>query len=133
MTEQEVDKILTAADTDGSGSIDFAEWKAATSKLTNEKLQTAFKFFDKDGSGSISINEIKNALGVTGNGPFDDQLWSDLIKEVDKDDSGSIDFEEFKQMMNCLTDQVDRFSQRKTLLTKKVSFISSKGEKDTNN
>jgi Ca2+-binding EF-hand superfamily protein len=38
MTEQEVDKILSAADTDGSGSIDFAEWKAATSKLTDTKL-----------------------------------------------------------------------------------------------
>ena len=72
MTEQEVDKILRAADTDGSGSIDFAEWKAATSKLTDQKLQSAFKFFDKDNSGTISIAEIKNALGVTEHGPFDD-------------------------------------------------------------
>jgi len=72
MTEQEVDKILKAADTDGSGSIDFAEWKAATSKITDAKLKTAFKFFDRDNSGSISVNEIKNALGVTENGPFDE-------------------------------------------------------------
>ena len=35
MTEVEVDKILNAADTDGSGTVDFAEWKAATSKLTD--------------------------------------------------------------------------------------------------
>jgi calcium-dependent protein kinase len=55
LTEQEVDKIMHAADTDGSGSIDFAEWKAATSKITEQKLKSAFEFFDKDGSGSISV------------------------------------------------------------------------------
>ena len=35
LTELEVDKILNAADTDGSGTVDFAEWRAATSKLTD--------------------------------------------------------------------------------------------------
>jgi len=35
LTEVEVDKILNAADTDGSGTVDFAEWRAATSKLTD--------------------------------------------------------------------------------------------------
>jgi Ca2+-binding EF-hand superfamily protein len=30
MTEQEVDKIMRAADLDGSGEIDISEWKAAS-------------------------------------------------------------------------------------------------------
>ena len=111
MTESEVDKILKAADTDGSGQIDFAEWKAATSKLTDQKLKSAFQFFDRDNSGSISVHEIKNALGANDSGPFDDNLWSELIKDVDRDNNGSIDFEEFKQMMKCLTEQVDRYTQ----------------------
>lgn len=96
MTESEVDKILKAADTDGSGQIDFAEWKAATSTLTDQKLKIAFQSFDRDNSGSISIKEIKNTLGASDNGPFDDQLWSELINDVDKDGNGSIDFDEFK-------------------------------------
>lgn len=104
ITEQEVDKILQAADTDGSGSIDFAEWKAATSKLTDKKLKSAFAFFDRDGNGSISIQEIKNALGAQDNGPFDDMLWNDLLKDVDKKGDGSLDFKEFKQMMQVLTE-----------------------------
>ncbi len=58
LTELEVDKILKAADTDGSGTVDFAEWRAATSKLTDQKLKNAFEFFDTDRSGSISIREI---------------------------------------------------------------------------
>lgn len=95
MTEVEVNKIMKAADTDGSGFIDFAEWRAATSKLTDQKLKSAFAFFDKDNSGTISIQEIKNAVGQD-DVLFDEKLWQDLIMDVDKDGSGAIDFEEFK-------------------------------------
>lgn len=42
LAEEEVDKILKAADTDGSGEIDYSEWIVATTDkkrlLTNEKL-----------------------------------------------------------------------------------------------
>ena len=33
LTSIEVDKIMAAADTDGSGGIDISEWKTASSKL----------------------------------------------------------------------------------------------------
>jgi len=77
---------------DCSGGIDFAEWRAATSKITDSRLISAFEFFDRDHSGSISISEIKNAIGATDYGAFNEELWGDLIKEFDKDGSGSIDF-----------------------------------------
>jgi len=35
MTELEVDNILRAADFDGNGTIDFGEWKAATTKFSS--------------------------------------------------------------------------------------------------
>jgi calcium-dependent protein kinase len=42
LTEKEVDKIIRAADLDGSGEIDISEWKAASASLksviTKERL-----------------------------------------------------------------------------------------------
>ena len=68
LAEDEVDKIMRAADIDGSGEIDYSEWLVATvnkkNLISDEKLTTAFKFFDKDGSGSISIDELKEVLGM---------------------------------------------------------------------
>lgn len=50
LTEKEVDKIMRAADLDGSGEIDISEWKAATINInqltTSERLKKAFDFFD---------------------------------------------------------------------------------------
>ena len=55
--DEEVDKIITAADVDGNGEIDYSEWLMTTINrkqlVTNEKLRNAFNFFDKDGSGQI--------------------------------------------------------------------------------
>ena len=68
MAEEEVDRILRLADSDGSGEIDYSEWIVATMDkrklLTEEKLQQAFSMFDRDGGGSISSNEVKEVLGV---------------------------------------------------------------------
>lgn len=65
--EIEVQKIMTVADSDGSGYIDFTEFVTATidkkNLLSKERIETAFKLFDKDGSGSISVDELKFLLG----------------------------------------------------------------------
>jgi calcium-dependent protein kinase len=51
INEEEVDKMFSAIDTDGSGTIDYTEFVVATvnekSLITNDKLQAAFKMFDK--------------------------------------------------------------------------------------
>ena len=52
----------------------------------------------QDGSGAISANEIKEILGV-GRKFGNENIWSDIIKEVDTDGNGEISFEEFKIMM----------------------------------
>ena len=77
---------MRLADIDGSGEIDYSEWLVATankkSLISDEKLKTAFAYFDKDGSGSISIDEIKEVLGVKKR-LVDDKIWNELIKEAD--------------------------------------------------
>lgn len=104
MAEDEVDRILKSADSDGSGEIDYSEWIVATTDkkrlLTDEKLMVAFKVFDKDGGGSISSTEIKDVLGVGKN--IDEKVWNEIIGEVDPNGDGEISFPEFKQMMTKL-------------------------------
>ena len=54
--------MLKAADTDGSGEIDYNEFLAATIDpkvfMREGYLKTAFQMFDKDGSGKIDAHEI---------------------------------------------------------------------------
>lgn len=104
LAEEEVDRIMKIADTDGSGEIDYSEWVVATMDkrklLTNEKLESAFNLFDRDGGGSISANEIKEVLGVGKN--IDEKIWNEIIMEVDANGDGEISFLEFKVMMQKL-------------------------------
>jgi calcium-dependent protein kinase len=85
MAEEEVDRIMKVADSDGSGEIDYSEFVVATMDkrklLSNEKLEAAFNLFDKDGSGTISANEVKEVLGVGKN--IDEKIWNDIVMEVD--------------------------------------------------
>ena len=101
LAEQEVDRIMKAADADGNGEIEYSEWIVATTDkkklLTNEKLQLAFKVFDKDGGGTISSSEIREVLGVGKN--IDEKVWNDIVKEVDPNGDGEISLAEFKMMM----------------------------------
>ena len=99
--DDEIDKIFSAIDTDGSGAIDYSEFLMATMNeqqlLSKEKLKAAFKMFDKDNSGTISREEIKEALGNVG-----EEVAEKIISEVDDNDDGEISFEEFEKMMSSL-------------------------------
>ena len=54
--------MMRAADVNGDGHIDYAEFVSAaidTTKLLSEpNLETAFKIFDTNGDGSISRAEL---------------------------------------------------------------------------
>ncbi len=54
--------LLRGADTDGSGSIDYTEFLAATMDaqifMRDDYLRTAFDMFDRDKSGKIDKDEI---------------------------------------------------------------------------
>lgn len=58
-----IQELFETIDVDGSGTIDYTEFIAATMEknvyLQEEKLWQAFNMFDTDGSGKISPEELK--------------------------------------------------------------------------
>lgn len=101
--------ILTQADTDGNGQINYSEFLTSAlnweSHFSNEKLREAFKQFDKDGNGTLSIEELNSALGgSTGKS----SRFMEYIKEADTNGDGMIDLTEFIAFMRKAKKQGER-------------------------
>ncbi|KAF7458380.1 calcium-dependent protein kinase 2 [Cryptosporidium felis] len=104
--------ILNDIDSDGSGSIDYTEFIAASlnsKQYSKNVCWAAFKVFDQDGNGKITANELLNVFSYcneqdsTG---INDKALSDvknMIKEVDVNGDGEIDFQEFWEMFRKYT------------------------------
>lgn len=102
--EAQIMSMLQAADTDGSGDVNYTEFIAATigSSIVNNEayLKQAFDMFDKDKSGKIDNDEVVSLLtGAEVSSIVPTDAINEAIKEIDVDGDGEIDFEEFIQMM----------------------------------
>ncbi len=99
ISEADLSHLMSVADVDGDGLIDYNEFVASTmhiSKLEKEELlQKAFSQLDKDGSGTISVQELSAALKQFG--VYDDAAA--LLATADKNGDGSIDWLEFCALM----------------------------------
>jgi len=108
MSDEEVEAMFAAVDTDNSGFIEYTEFVlAATSQsalTSQEKLHAAFRMFDKDGSGIISADEIRDVLNFGGANSLSLEAVDAIIKQVDENGDGEIQFEEFVVMMTGLDD-----------------------------
>lgn len=66
MSDEEVDAMFHAVDTDRSGYIDYTEFVIAATSQNNynsqDRLLAAFNMFDRDNSGVISAEEIREVL-----------------------------------------------------------------------
>merc|ERR1712083_535372 len=97
-------EIIRNLDTDGSGSIDYTEFIAATvtqkQYLKKEVVWSAFRQFDKDGDGSITKAELAEVLQIQ-EGGIGQELVNAMMTEVDTDGDGKISYEEFCVMMEA--------------------------------
>jgi len=97
-------EIIRNLDTDGSGSIDYTEFIAATvtqkQYLKKEVVWSAFRQFDKDGDGSITKAELAEVLQIQ-EGGIGQELVNSMMTEVDTDGDGKISYEEFCVMMEA--------------------------------
>ena len=71
-TEEDVKKIMDAADNDGDGKIEYEsdEFVALLDELDDEpmdKVLEAFQFLDKNGDGQISAEELRLLVTTHGN------------------------------------------------------------------
>ncbi|KAM3294793.1 hypothetical protein ACQJBY_037587 [Aegilops geniculata] len=107
LAEPEMELLMEAADVDGDGYLDYAEFVAITihlQRLSNDQhLRKAFLFFDRDSSGYIERPELANAL-ADDSGKADDAVVDHVLQEVDTDKDGRVSFEEFVAMMKAGTD-----------------------------
>merc|ERR1739841_17309 len=95
-----MEKIMHAADADGSGYIDFEEFTASLmhkSKLCKEEnMRNAFNEADEDGSGFLTYDELKSCLERMGvHGADLERDVKEFLDDCDEDHNGKIDYSEF--------------------------------------
>ncbi|KAI0982009.1 hypothetical protein GJ496_010206 [Pomphorhynchus laevis] len=99
----EIQDWIIAADDDGNGEIDFAEFvKLMSAKVPTEciehEIKETFKVFDKDNNGMISCSELCTIIKE-----FDKELTEEEAEEMiavaDVNKSGTIDLDELIQIL----------------------------------
>ena len=99
-SEETLEKILRAIDTDKNGAINYTEFIAATMTSSvfsdDQKITNAFEILDKDGDGYIEERELAELVGGQ---EGVDTLMRKLISEVDGNSDNKIDLHEFKLMI----------------------------------
>ncbi|XP_063428905.1 calmodulin-beta-like [Mytilus trossulus] len=102
-TNADITEMIQEVDSDGSGTINFDEFKKMMGKKMEnsdpvEDLREAFKIFDKNNDGKIDPNELKKVMVNIGEKLTDEEA-NEMIKEADVDGDGKVNYEEFVTMM----------------------------------
>lgn len=84
--KDEIKKMISDIDKDGSGTIDFEEFlQMMTSKMgerdSREEIMKAFRLFDDDETGKISFKNLKRVAKELGENMTDEELM-EMIEEV---------------------------------------------------
>ena len=101
--KEELKKMITDIDADGSGSIEFPEFlEMMTAKMSEkdsrEEILKAFRLFDDDETGKISFRNLKRVAKELGENMTDEEL-QEMIDEADRDGDGEVNEEEFFRIM----------------------------------
>merc|ERR1739845_65969 len=99
MGKEEIQKMISDVDDDGSGTIGYEEFlKMMTHKILNrdpkDEILKAFRLFDDDETGKISFKNLKRVAKELGERMTDEEL-QEMIDEADRDGDGEVNEEEF--------------------------------------
>ena len=102
-SKEEVRKLISQVDKDGSGTVNFNEFLAMmTTKMgerdSREEIIKAFRLFDDDETGKISFRNLKRVAMELGESITDEEL-QEMIDEADRDGDGEVSQEEFIRIM----------------------------------
>ena len=102
-TNAELADMISQADKDDSGTIDFPEFLAMMAPLLRdrsgeENLADPFRVFDKDGNGVISREELREVMLNLGEKLTEEEV-DEMLREADVDGDGQINYEEFVRMI----------------------------------
>lgn len=102
-SKEEIRKLISQIDKDGSGTVEFSEFLAMmTTKMgerdSREEMLKAFRLFDDDESGKISFKNLKRVAMELGEIISDEEL-QEMIDEADRDGDGEVSQEEFIRIM----------------------------------
>jgi len=103
ISNEELDDIIKAVDSDGNGLVDFKEFinlmdNNCLVQSMDEEMQHLFKMIDKNNDGFITEKEIKAMLKGLGEKVRKKDIRK-MIKEADQNKDGKISFNEFKTMV----------------------------------
>merc|ERR1712115_346292 len=96
--KEEIKKMISDIDTDGSGNIDFQEFlEMMTAKMSQkdsrEEILKAFRLFDDDETGFITLKNLRRVAKEIGENMTDEEL-QEMIEEADRDGDGQVSEEE---------------------------------------
>jgi Ca2+-binding EF-hand superfamily protein len=98
-TDDELNAMFNAADTDRDGNISFHEFLTiARANPLSLSLRAVFEELDVDGDGHITRSELRTAFQRMGHTLTDQEIKA-IYKHVDINNDGKINFQEFCQMM----------------------------------
>ncbi len=102
--EKELQVLLNQMDVNGSGEIDFDEFKATMGKSyfrrhSKQELEVAFKRYDADGNGFLTVDEFQSVMSNMGRCMSRNEVRS-MIQSFDSNNDGKISFNEFTKLFD---------------------------------
>jgi calcium-dependent protein kinase len=104
-----IDEIFDSIDTDGDGKIQFSEFQAAFTKMSDvpeDCLKSVFDAYDRDHDEFINLEEL-GEMFENKDEEFKKKIEF-LMREIDDDEDGKISFEEFKTYLQSISNSIVR-------------------------
>ncbi|CAN6324465.1 unnamed protein product [Urochloa humidicola] len=107
-SSDQLDALITRADTNSNGLVEFSEFVALVapdlladrSPYSEDQLRRLFAIFDRDGNGFITAAELAHSMARLGHALTVKELTG-MIKEADTDGDGRINFQEFSRAITA--------------------------------